>query len=78
MKMTAEMVVEALLATLALIVLRLLGVIDWTWWAILIPIWLPATVLAFIVFVIVVHDVMSTPEERMKARERRHHRHFGL
>jgi nitrate/nitrite transporter NarK len=78
MKMTAEMVVEALLATLALIVLRLLGVIDWTWWAIFIPIWLPATVLAFILFVIVVHDVMSTPEERDAARERRHHRHFGL
>lgn len=62
----------------AVIALKLVDVIDWTWWAIFLPLWLPFLIGVFIGCVVTVHDAMSTPREREEARERRHHRNWGL
>jgi hypothetical protein len=38
----------------------------------------PNMVGAFTLAVVIVHEIMSTPEDRSKARLRRHHRNWGL
>lgn len=40
------------LLTIAFIVLKLTGYIDWSWWLVLLPLWGPA-LLAFVIFAIV-------------------------
>lgn len=40
------------LLTVAFIVLRLTGYIDWDWWLVLAPLWVPMLIL-FLVFVVV-------------------------
>lgn len=42
--------------TIAFIVLKLTNVIDWTWWAVLSPLWVP---MAFIVFLSLVVFVLG-------------------
>ena len=40
--------------TLLLIGLKLTGYIDWSWWAVLAPLWIPFTVVAVVAFIIAV------------------------
>lgn len=40
-----------------LIGLRLVGVIDWPWWAVLLPVWWPLALVAALVLVIAVLEV---------------------
>ena len=40
------------------IVLKLVGVISWSWWWVLSPLWIPLVVLAIFLFVIYVIDVI--------------------
>lgn len=40
------------LLTVAFIVLKLTGYIDWSWWWVLAPIWLPFSIV-FIIFIII-------------------------
>ena len=34
------------------IALKLLGYIDWAWWLVLAPIWIPAAILAFLLVIV--------------------------
>lgn len=42
-----------------LIGLRLVGVIDWPWWAVLLPVWGPLALVAALVLVIAVLEVAT-------------------
>ena len=45
---------------LAFIVLKLCGVIDWSWWWVLAPIWMPiALVLGIIIIFAIIIEIMS-------------------
>ena len=41
--------------TVVFIVLRLTGVIDWDWWWVLAPLWVPALVALLVVVVVVIY-----------------------
>ena len=61
--------------TLLFIALKLCSVIDWSWWWVLAPTWIPMTIagglLAFTIAVHVLLERKATPEEKlaMKIRE---------
>lgn len=40
------------LLTIVFIVLKLTGYINWSWWCVLSPIWIPATIVFTILFII--------------------------
>lgn len=44
----------ASLLGVALIVLKLIGVIDWSWWWVLAPIWMPTAFVLVIVLIILI------------------------
>lgn len=47
---------EVLTALLVVFVaLRLTGVIDWSWWVVLAPLWVPALVVAVLIGVLLTH-----------------------
>ena len=43
--------------TIAFIVLKLTNVIDWTWWAVLSPLWVPLTFVVFLSLVVFVLEL---------------------
>lgn len=48
------------LLAIVFIILKLVGVIDWSWWWVLAPIWIPALlVLAFVVAALVIAVVLD-------------------
>ena len=47
------------LLAVAFIVLKLMKVIDWSWWWVLAPLWIPVAIYLFILFVIVVVAVVK-------------------
>lgn len=42
------------LLTITFIILRLCGVIDWSWWWVLSPIWIPASIVGLVLTIIVI------------------------
>jgi hypothetical protein len=73
-----EAVTYCALSALVLSALKLFGAFDVLWCSIALLLLVPTMIGVFIPTVIVVHDVLTTPEDRSKARLRRHHRHWGL
>jgi hypothetical protein len=47
------------IAELAFIVLKLAGVIDWSWWWVLSPLWIGAAFVAFILLIIAIVAVVK-------------------
>ena len=47
------------LLAVAFIVLKLMKVIDWSWWWVLAPLWIPVAIYLFILFVIFVVAVVK-------------------
>ncbi len=47
------------LLTIAFIVLKLTGFIDWSWWWVLSPIWIMLLIIGLLLFVVAVLAVMS-------------------
>ena len=47
------------LLAIAFIVLKLMKVIDWSWWWVLAPLWIPVAIYLFILFVIFVVAVVK-------------------
>ena len=47
------------LLAVAFIVLKLMNVIDWSWWWVLAPLWIPVAIYLFILFVIFVVAVVK-------------------
>lgn len=43
----------------AFIVLKLIGVIDWSWWWVLAPLWTPAAIIVILVIAIVIIEVAA-------------------
>lgn len=43
----------------AFIVLKLIGVIDWSWWWVLAPLWIPAAIIVILVIAIVIIEVAA-------------------
>lgn len=39
------------------IVLKLIGIINWSWWWVLAPIWMPATLIIFILIIAAIYAV---------------------
>lgn len=54
------------LLTIAFIVLKLTGVIAWSWWWVLAPIWIPAAIALAIIVVALLALVIATAKERAK------------
>lgn len=49
------------LLTIAFIVLKLMGVINWSWLWVLAPLWIPVSIGAMIIFAIVVVAFITNP-----------------
>lgn len=73
-----ELVVYCAILAVALTGLRLTGLLTVDWAFIVVLLLVPAMVGIFTLAAVLVHEVMSTPEDRSKARLRRHHRNWGL
>lgn len=43
----------------AFIVLKLIGVIDWSWWWVLAPLWIPAAIIVILVIAILIIEVAT-------------------
>lgn len=54
-------ILDALL--IVFIVLKLCGVINWSWWWVLSPIWLPLVIILIIAFVIWFKDTFDNPSD---------------
>jgi hypothetical protein len=48
------------LLTIALIVLKLGKIIDWSWWAVLAPLWIPFAIVLFIILIIFIVAIVKT------------------
>ena len=75
------------LLTIAFIVLKLTGVISWSWLWVLAPIWIPTAivlaVLLVVLIVVLVKEGVKQTEEKQRQKERRlgiddRPRHYGL
>lgn len=64
--MNGQFFTSALL--LLFIALKLTGFIDWSWWWVLSPLWIPLSIAALCVVVLVVSRWLETPRQRA-ARE---------
>lgn len=78
MRVLVDTLIYCIILALALSGLKLMGAFDVLWLSMLLPLLVTIMIAVFILTVIIVHDVMSTPLERDEARERRHHRNWGL
>lgn len=48
------------LLTVAFVVLKLCGVIDWSWWWVLAPVWIPfAIVIVALILILIINVVMA-------------------
>ncbi|KOX53858.1 hypothetical protein ADL19_14895 [Streptomyces purpurogeneiscleroticus] len=77
-RLLVETVVYCALAAIVLTLLTLLGLVNPVWTFIVLLLLVPSMIGIFTLAVVIVHDAMSTPEDRSKARLRRHHRNWGL
>ncbi len=55
--------------TIVFIVLKLLGHIDWSWWWVLSPIWISATVVVGILGIVVVIVIIANRAKERKPRK---------
>ena len=58
------------LLTIAFIVLKLTGVITWSWWWVLAPLWIPAAIALVIILVMLIVAVAVTAAGEAKKRGR--------
>ena len=56
------------LLTIAFIVLKLTGVIAWSWWWVLAPLWIPAAIVIILVMLIVAVAVTAAGEAKKRGR----------
>ncbi len=56
------------LLLVAFVVLKLCGVIDWSWWWVLSPLWIPLGILVLILAVIGVMKLVAMIARKMKKR----------
>lgn len=54
------------LLLVAFVVLKLCGVIDWSWWWVLSPLWIPLSILILILLVVGVIKLASVIARKMK------------
>lgn len=77
-----ELVITCGSLAVVLAISNILGLVAVPWVFILLLLLVPSMIGAFILAVVIVHEMMSTPEERSKARSRRglvrHYRNWGL
>jgi membrane protein YdbS with pleckstrin-like domain len=58
------------LLTVAFVVLKLVHVIDWSWWWVLSPIWIPIGFVVFILLVIFLVAVFATHHKDMHVNDK--------
>ena len=57
------------LLTIAFIILKLLKVINWSWWWVLSPIWLSVGIVSIICFVVFIYSLIEISIEEKRERE---------
>jgi ABC-type uncharacterized transport system permease subunit len=73
-----NIVINSSAVVAVLIMMKMVGILQWSWWLVLLPLWLPSLLGSFVLAVVFVHDAMATPEDKESARQRRHQRNWGL
>lgn len=73
-----ELTIYFALLAFTLMALNLTGVLSVDWAFIAVLLLVPTMIGIFTLAVVIVHDAASTPEDRSKARLRRHTRNWGL
>ena len=66
------------LLTIAFIVLKLTGVISWSWLWVLAPIWIPAAIVLAVLLVVLIVVLVKEGVKQTEEKQRQKDRHYGL
>lgn len=66
------------LLTIAFIILKLTGVISWSWLWVLAPIWIPAAIVLAVLLVVLIVVLMKEGVKQTEEKQRRQERSLGI